>query len=93
MGNSLGGRANNIYPPGSDKLNEVQVYMSTRRPVIRAFSDVEKLIFLISDLAVKAARSENRKDRFSTSEKALISSQVKGFIHKAGGGNSHFVVS
>ena len=41
---------------------------------IRAFSDVGKP-FSFSDLAVKAAKSENKKG-FSTSEKAWISSWV-----------------
>ena len=43
-----------MYSPGSDKLTEVQLYISTSchpgSRVIRAFSDVEKL-FLFSDLA------------------------------------------
>ena len=42
----LGSRANNIYPLGSDKLTEVQLYMSTScQPdnwLIRAYSDMEK---------------------------------------------------
>ena len=41
--------ANNIYSPGSDKLTEVQLYMSTScQPgswVIQAFSDIEKHFF------------------------------------------------
>ena len=45
--------------------------------VIRAFSDVEKP-FLLSDFAVKAAKSENKKG-FSTSEKARMSSMVNKF--------------
>ena len=75
---STGSRVNNIYSPGSDKLIEVQFYMpiscqpGTR--VIPAFSDVKKSSFF-SDLAVKAAKSENKKG-FSTSEKARISSRV-----------------
>ena len=28
VGNAPGSRANNIHPPGSDKLTEVQLYMS-----------------------------------------------------------------
>ena len=79
-GNSPGSRAN-IYSPGSDKLTEVQLYMSTScQPgsrVIRAFSDVE-MPFLFSDLAVKAAKSENKK-AFTTSEKTRISSRVNEF--------------
>ena len=53
VGNSRGSGANNIYSPGSDKLTEVQVYMSAScQPgsrIIRAISNVEKpfLIFLI----------------------------------------------
>ena len=39
-------RANNIYSPGSDKLTEVQLYISTLcqtdSRVTRVFSDVEK---------------------------------------------------
>ena len=54
---SPGSHANNIHWPGSDKLTEVQLYMSTScqpgSPVIRVFSDVEKCFFLFSDLAVK----------------------------------------
>ena len=76
---SPGSCANNIYSPGSYKLTEVQVFMSTScQPgsrVIRAFSDVEKP-FLFSVLVVKAAKSENKYNvqGFSTSEKAQISS-------------------
>ena len=62
VGNSPGSRANNIYSPGSGKLTEVQLYMSTScqqgSRAFRTFSDVEKP-FLFSDLAVKAAKSEN----------------------------------
>ena len=72
MGNSPGSRANNIYSPGSDKLTEVQFYMSTScQPgslVIRGFSDFEKP-FSVSNLVVKATRSVKKKG-FSTSEKA-----------------------
>ena len=64
VGNSPGSRANNIYLPDSDKLTEVELFMSTschsNSRVIRAFSDVEKP-FLLSDLAVQAAISENKK--------------------------------
>ena len=66
------------YSPGSGKLTEVQLYMSTScQPgsrVIQASSDVGKP-FLFSDLAVLTAKSENKKS-FSMSEKARISSQV-----------------
>ena len=66
----------------SDKLTEVQLYMSTLcQPgsrVIRAFPDVEKL-FLFSDLAVKATKSENKQKCFLTSEKAWINSRVNNF--------------
>ena len=59
VSNSPGSRANNIYSPGSDKLTELQVYMSTScqpgRRVTRAFSGVDKF-FLFSDLAVKVSR-------------------------------------
>ena len=75
-----GSRANNICSPGSDKLTDVIVhvnFMSTRQPSKPGFSDVEKP-FLFSDLAVKAAKSENKKG-FSTSEKARISSWVDKF--------------
>ena len=65
---SPGSRANKIYSPGSDKSTEMQLYMSTScKPgsrVIQAFSDVEKS-FLFSDLAVKAAKSENKKGLFN----------------------------
>ena len=48
-------RANNIYSPCSDKLTEVQLYMSTScqpgSQLIRAFSDVQKP-FIFSDLTV-----------------------------------------
>ena len=75
---SPGSSANNIYSPSSDKLTEVQLYMSTScQPgsrVVRAFSDVEKP-FLFSDLAVKAPKSENKKG-LSMSEKSTISSLV-----------------
>ena len=81
MGNSPGSRANYMYSPGSNKLTEVQMYMSAlchpSSLVIRAFSDIEKP-FLFSDLAVKDAKSENEKG-FSTSEMALISSRVNKF--------------
>ena len=81
MGNSPGSGANNIYSPGNDKLTEMQLYISTScQPgswVIRAFSDVEKP-FLFSDLAIKTAKSENKKG-VSTSEKARISSRVNKF--------------
>ena len=40
---------------------------------------------LFSDLALKAAKSENNKG-FSTPEKACISSQINNFIDKAAGG-------
>ena len=78
VGNSPGSCANNIYSPGSDKLTEVQLYMSTSfQPgswVIRAFSDVEKP-FLFSNLVNKAAKSDNKKD-FSMSENAQICSRT-----------------
>ena len=81
MGNSPGSRANNIYSPGRDQLTEVQLYMSAScQPgsrVIRACFDIEKS-FPFSDLAVKTAKSENKKD-FSTSEKSQISSRVNKF--------------
>ena len=51
--------------------------MSSRQPGVRAFSDVKKP-FLFSDLAVKAAKSEN-KNGFTTSEKAMISSRINKF--------------
>ena len=45
-----GSHANNIYSPGSDKLTDVQLYMSIScqlgSRVIRAFSNVEKPFFL-----------------------------------------------
>ena len=79
--NSPGSRANNIYSPGSDKLTEVQLYMSTScQPcsrVIRAVSDFEKT-FLFSDLEVKTSKSEDKKG-FSTSDKARIGSRVNKF--------------
>ena len=72
-------------------LTEVQLYMSTSfQPgsrVIRAFSDVEKP-FLFFDLAVKAAKSENKED-LSTSEKALISSRVNKFYRPGRRENNH----
>ena len=68
VSNSSGSLANNIYSPGTDKLTEVQLYMSTScqpgNRVIRAFRDVEKPV-LISDLAVTAAKSENIKRFFN----------------------------
>ena len=55
MRSSPGSRANNIYSLGSDKLTEVQLYMSSScQPgsrVIRAFSDNIKLCLFFSDLA------------------------------------------
>ena len=66
VGNSPGSSVNYIYSPASDtcKLTEVQLYISAScQPgswVIRAFSDVEKP-FLFSDLAVRAAISENKE--------------------------------
>ena len=87
MDNSPGGCANNIYSPGSDKLTEVQLYLSTScQPgsrVIRGsprISDVDKP-FSFSDLAALTAKSENEKG-FSMPEKTRISSR----------GNSHFVL-
>ena len=62
------GSVNNIYSHGSDKLNDVQLYMSTScQPssrVIRAFSDIEKP-FLFSDLAALTPKSENKKWLFN----------------------------
>ena len=82
VGNSPGSHANNIYSPGTDKLTEVQLYMSTScqagNRVIRAFRDVEKPV-LISDFAVTADKSENKKKGFSMLEKARISSRVHKF--------------
>ena len=52
--------------------------------LIRAFSGVEKR-FSVSDLTVKAVKSENKKD-FSTSEKVRISNRVNKFIGTAAGG-------
>ena len=50
MDNSAGSRANNIYSPASDKVTEVQLFMSTScQPgslVIQAISDVEKLLLV-----------------------------------------------
>ena len=46
VGNAPGSRANNNYSSGSDKLNEVQLYISTScengSQVIRVFYDAEK---------------------------------------------------
>ena len=65
VGISPGSRANNIYSTGNDKLTKVELYMLTSyQPggwVIQAFSGVEKP-FSFSDLAVKAAKSDNKKD-------------------------------
>ena len=73
MGNSSGSGAISIYTFGSDKLTEVQLYMSTScQPgsrVNRAFSGVKKP-FLFSDLAVKAAKSENKKKIFNVIDDA-----------------------
>ena len=81
VGNSPGSRANNIYSLGTDKLNEVQLYMSNScqpgNRVIQAFRDVEKPV-LISDLAITAAKSEN-KIGFPMSKMARISSRVNKF--------------
>ena len=81
VSNSPGSRANNNYSPGTDKLTEVQLYMSAScqpgNRVIRAFRDVEKPV-LISDLAVTAAKSETEIG-FSMSEMARISSRVNKF--------------
>ena len=56
VGNSPGSHANHIYSPGSDKLTEVHLYMSTSckagSRVIRAFADIEKHFFFC--LSVKA---------------------------------------
>ena len=51
VGNSPGGRVNNIYSPGSDKLTEVQLYnhvnfVSTRQPGNPALPDVEKPFYV-----------------------------------------------
>ena len=59
VANSPGSRANNSSSPGSGKLTEGQLYMSSSR-AIRAFSEVEKP-FLFPDLAVKAANLGNKK--------------------------------
>ena len=85
-------RANNTYSAGTEKLTEVQLYMSTScQPgsrVIRAFSDVEKLFFpLFSDLAVKAAKSTIKKG-FSMSEKPRINSRVDKCYRQGCRGNS-----
>ena len=52
--------------------------MSARQTGIRAFSDVEKPSFLLSDLVVTAAKSENNKG-FSMSDMARVSSRVNKF--------------
>ena len=65
LGNLPGSHANNIYLLGSDKLNEVQLYMSTRQPQP---SLTLKSLFMWSDLAVKAAKSENKKSFFNVRE-------------------------
>ena len=66
MGNSLGSRAKYIYSPCSDKLTEVELYVSTScqpgNRVIRAFSDGEKPIFFY-DLAVKATEPVDEKKK------------------------------
>ena len=53
VGYSPGSRAKHIYAPGSDKLTEVHLYMSTScQPgsrVIRAFSYFAKPFFIFSD--------------------------------------------
>ena len=71
MGNSLGNVQVTLFSPGSDKLTEVQLYMSLSYKagslVIRAFCDVEKPS-LFSDLAVKTAKLENIKKLFSVKE-------------------------
>ena len=67
VGKSPGSHANYIYSPGRDKLTEGQLYISTScQPssrVMRAVSDVGKP-FTFSDLAVEAAKSENKKKLF-----------------------------
>ena len=65
MDNAPGSRANNMHSPGSNKLPEVHLHISTpclpRSRVIQAFSEIEKHFFLFSDLAVNAAKSEKNK--------------------------------
>ena len=50
VGNSPGNRANNIYSSGSDKLTEVQLYMSAScqagSRIILIFSDVGQLLYI-----------------------------------------------
>ena len=75
VGKSPGSRANNIYSPGSGKLTEKQLhvnFMLIRQPGNPNLSLTLKNLFLLSDLAVKAAKSENKKG-FSTSDKARTS--------------------
>ena len=95
--------ANNIYSPGSDKVTEVQMYMSNscqpRSRVIRAFSELHSFFcffffFLFSDFAIKATKSENKKG-FSISVKARISSRVHKFFFDtvAGGGGGEIATS
>ena len=54
-----GSHANNFNLPGSDKLTEVQLYMSTScqagSRVIRDFSDVEKLFLKPPNQKIKKA--------------------------------------
>ena len=82
MGNSPGSRANNIYSPDSDKMTEARLYGSTScQPgslVIGAFFYIEQS-FLFPDLAVKAAKSENKKRLFNVRE-ALVSSRFKELL-------------
>ena len=77
MGNSPSRHANNIYSSGSDKLTEVQLYISALcqagSRIMRAFLDDEKPV-----LFSEAAKSENKKD-FLISENVWISSQVNKF--------------
>ena len=77
-GQTPGSHANNIYAPGSDKLTEVQLYkpfscQSGSRVIV-------EILFIFSDLAVKATKLENKKKGFRTSEKARITMQPCKYV-------------
>ena len=86
MGNSPGSHANNIYSCGSDKFTEVQSYILTSRQLAEPSLTLKSLFYLLfSDLAVKAAKSENKKG-FSTSEKVWIRGREISSTDMAAGG-------
>ena len=88
-----GSHANNVNSAGSDKLTQVQFYMSTSFQPGSLLSDIENFYFYFLIWQLKPSNQKIKKNRFSTSEKACIGSWVNKFYRHGCRGNSYFILN